>query len=216
MGPERYAAIAEQYRPLTAHQDRLGVDINFVERDQVVYPTQQQTGTEVAELIHVASQSFPTVIYYSASTLLPVDVPILPVASAIVTKCERSSGGGKLVVDSPLGVEVRWSGPVSLDEHPWPARAADYVLVPPGRHTLQADSEEVPVRLLDFNGTLETAAAHTNRLEIAYTSQSRALAKLDRIPARLLVDGQEATLTLAGENVVFLPRGRHVVVVEVK
>ena len=46
-------------------------------------------------------------------------------------------------------------------------------------------------------------------VEIVYTSQSRAFARLNRKPARLLVDGKEAKLEVSGEYVVRLPRGKH-------
>src|ERR1700760_2338696 len=39
LGPGRYAAIAEGYRALTAHKDKLAIDLNIVERYQNVYPT---------------------------------------------------------------------------------------------------------------------------------------------------------------------------------
>ncbi len=47
LGPQRYQAIAERYRALTPHRDRLAIDVNIVERYQDVYPTKQQTGTEL-------------------------------------------------------------------------------------------------------------------------------------------------------------------------
>ena len=45
LGPERYQAIAERYGALTAHREKLAIDLNIVERYQNVYPTKQQTGT---------------------------------------------------------------------------------------------------------------------------------------------------------------------------
>jgi hypothetical protein len=215
-GPNRYATIAGQYRPLTSHQDRLGVDINVVERDQVVYPTQQQTGTELAQLIHIASQSFPTVIYYSAASVSPVDIPLLPAASAMVKHSERSNDGDGLVIDSPYGIGVRWSGPASLDGHPWPVGDSEQVWIPAGKHTLKPDTSEPNLRVLDFNGTLEDAAVRQDGVEVSYTSQSRALMKLNRTPTQLLVDGKEAKLDLAGDKVVLLPRGKHTAFVKMQ
>ena len=40
LGPERYPAIAERYRALTPHKDKLAIDLNIVERYQNVYPDQ--------------------------------------------------------------------------------------------------------------------------------------------------------------------------------
>jgi len=212
LGPKRYATIARQYRPLTSHQDRLGVDINVVERDQVVYPTQQQTGTELAQLIHISSQSFPTVIYYSAASVSPVDIALLPAASAVVSHSELSANGEEMTIDSPFGIGIRWSGPVALDGHPWPVHDSEHIWIPAGRHTLKCDTGDPNLLVLDFNGTLEGAAARPDGIEVTYTSQSRALMKLNRAPAQLLIDGKEEKLNLAGENVVMLPRGKHSVV----
>ncbi len=55
LGPGRYAAIAERYRALTSHKDRLAIDLNIVERYQNVYPTKQQTGIELFQLVHGAA-----------------------------------------------------------------------------------------------------------------------------------------------------------------
>ena len=51
LGPQRYPQIAARYAPLTPSQDKLAIDINIVERYQDVYPTKQQTGTELFELV---------------------------------------------------------------------------------------------------------------------------------------------------------------------
>ena len=58
LGPERYPAIAERYRALTPHRDKLAIDLNIVERYQNVYPTKQQTGIELFQLVHRAAGSF--------------------------------------------------------------------------------------------------------------------------------------------------------------
>src|SRR6202034_800064 len=57
LGPQRYPQIAARYQPLTSHSNRLAIDINIVERYQDVYPTKQQTGTELFQLVHVAAKS---------------------------------------------------------------------------------------------------------------------------------------------------------------
>jgi hypothetical protein len=68
-------------------------------------------------------------------------------------------------------------------------------------------------RVLDFNGDLESAAIRPGGIELVYTSESRALAKLDRMPVRLTVDGRPATPEVTGEYVLCLPRGKHTVFV---
>ena len=43
-------------QPLTPRSDKLAIDINVVERYQDVYPTKQQTGTELFQLVHLACE----------------------------------------------------------------------------------------------------------------------------------------------------------------
>ena len=206
LGPKRYVEIAACYRPLTPRQDRLGVDINVINREHA-YPTKQQTGVELAQLIHTAAKSFPTVMYYYTGSITPLDAPLLPVASAVVTRCEHSEGG--LLIESPYGVGVRWPGSVTLDGQNWPVRDKERVWVPAGKHIVRPDTADLPTLVTDFTGNLENAVTRLDGIEILYTSQSRAFAKLNREPTRLLVDGQETKLEVSGEYVVRLPRGKH-------
>jgi len=206
LGPGRYAVIAAKYRPLTPRQDRLGVDINVVERSDA-WPTKQQSGAELAELVHVAAESFQTVMFYYTGSISSVDAPLLPAAAATVARAEPSGDG--LLVESPHGVGVRWPGPVTLDGEPWPVRDPERVWLPPGRHVLRASAAATPVRATDFNGTLRGAESRSDGLEIRYTSASRAFVRLDRRPRRLLVDGRDAPLRASATGVVRLPRGTH-------
>ena len=100
LGPERYPKIAEKYKPLTKQTDKLAIDINIVERYQDVYPTKQQTGTELFELVHVAAKSFPRVALYFENSILAPDLPLLSSAAACVDKVQQD--GRRLIVDSPL------------------------------------------------------------------------------------------------------------------
>src|SRR6201999_21321 len=70
LGPERYPEIAKRYRPLTARTEKLAIDINIVDRYQDVYPTKQQTGTELLQLVHLASTAFPRVALYFENSIL--------------------------------------------------------------------------------------------------------------------------------------------------
>jgi len=206
LGPGRYAVIAEKYRPLTPRQDRLGVDINVVERSQA-WPTLQQTGAELAELVHVAAESFATVMFYYTGSIRPLDAPLLPAAAATVARSEPAGDG--LLIESPHGVGVRWAGPVTVDGAPWPVRDSEHVWLPPGRHVLRPTAVATPVQATDFNGTLRGAQLRPDGIEISYASDSRAFVRLDRKPRRLLVDGREAPLRASATGVVQLPRGRH-------
>ena len=86
LGPQRYPEIAKRYRPLTTHTDKLAIDINIVDRYQDVYPTKQQTGTELFELVHLASTAFPRVALYFENSILKPDLGMLAASSAVVTQ----------------------------------------------------------------------------------------------------------------------------------
>ena len=51
-GAERDRVIAERYEALTSRREKLAIDLNIVDRYQNVYPTKQQTGTELFQLVH--------------------------------------------------------------------------------------------------------------------------------------------------------------------
>jgi len=86
LGPDRYPQIAKRYEPLTKHTGKLAIDINIVERYQDVYPTKQQTGAELFQLVHVAAQVFPRVALYFENSILPPDLKLLPSAAAVVVR----------------------------------------------------------------------------------------------------------------------------------
>jgi hypothetical protein len=125
--------------------------------------------------------------------------------------------GGRLAVESRFGVGMAWDKPALVDGAPWPVADGSTLWLPPGTHLVEKATSQAPVRLLDFNGDLKTAAARSNGLEFAYSSASRALAVLDRRPARLEIDGAPAHLELLedGPNrfAFSLPRGQHLVTV---
>jgi hypothetical protein len=213
LGPERYTEIAALYRPLTTHQEHLAVDINVVDREGKVYPTALQTGAELAQLIHTASESFPRVIYYYEKSISSYDAPLMSPASALVTHAEIH--GNDLTIESPYGVGLNWPNPVVLDGEDWPVRDDQHIWVPAGRHVLHASPTPSALRVLDFNGTLLSATTRTDGVELNYESSSRAFAQLDRRPIRLMVDGNSSALDLCGEFVVRLPRGKHKVLISV-
>ena len=62
---------------ITPRQDKLAIDINVVERYQDVYPTKQQTGAELFQLVHLAAASFPRVALYFENSILAPDLPLL-------------------------------------------------------------------------------------------------------------------------------------------
>jgi hypothetical protein len=215
LGPARYTEIARRYEPLTKHPENLGVDINIVDRDHA-YPTSKQVGAEALELFHTAAGAFSRVMFYYERSIDPGDLPLLPVAAVAVDRAERR--GDTLVIASPRGVGVRWQGPATVDGHLWPVHDRERVWLPPGEHVLASAASEPTASVLDFTGTIESAASLPDGIELVYSSGARALATLDRKPARLTLDGRDEPLDLIGEAdgrwVIRLPRGRHDAVVK--
>jgi hypothetical protein len=138
LGPQRYPQIAARYQAVTARTEKLAIDINIVERYQDVYPTKQQTGSELFALLHVASSAFPRVAVYFENSILPPDLPLLPSAAAAVQRAERA--GDKVTVDSRAGVGVLWTGPALVDGKLWPVASDTVVWLPPGPHVIQPGS----------------------------------------------------------------------------
>jgi hypothetical protein len=210
LGPQRYPQIAARYTALTESRDKLAIDINIVERYQDVYPTKQQTGTELFELVHVASAAFARVALYFENSIAGPDLPLLASAASTVDRAELSHG--KLVIESQRGTQVKWSGPALVDGRLWPAANASYVLLPRGMHALEVAPKGPALRLIDFNGDLKSATTLSDGLEFAYQSSTRALARIDRTPKRIEIDGAEAKPEFAGD-ILILPRGQHLVTV---
>ena len=212
LGPQRYPQIAERYRPLTNHFEKLAIDINIVERYQDVYPTKQQTGTELFQLIHLASKSFPQVALYFENSILAPDLPLFAAAAANVDRIERD--GDRLLVGSKYGVGVQWKGPASVNGRLWPVHDAETLWLPPGANRIEPAAKDAPVTVLDFNGRLKSARSLENGVELSYQSSARAIAVLNVRPRAMELDGirsNPAVIESAGRFVVILPRGQHLV-----
>ena len=212
LGPNRYPEIAKRYQRLTPHAGRLAIDVNAVERYQDVYPTKQQTGTELFQLINLAAKAFPRVALYFENSILPEDVALLASASAGVSRLERD--GDRLTVHSVHGTGVAWQGEALVDKRPWPATDGAIVWLPAGSHIIQPSSAAPPFRLLDFNGDLRTASMSEDSIEFSYHSSGRALARIDSAPAAIEIDGAAAsprTIEAGRSVLLYLPRGEHIV-----
>jgi hypothetical protein len=210
LGPQRYPQIAARYAEATSRQEKLAIDINIVERYQDVYPTKQQTGLELFQLVHAASGAFPRVALYFENSIPPLDWVLLGAASAVVERAEASDH--KLTVESRRGVGVAWTGPATVDGRPWPVRSTHTLWLPAGTHSMQAAVTEPVLMLTDLNADLRSATAIPNGMEFVYQSSARALAVFDHEPARVEIDG-EVIEGIAEGKLVKLPRGQHIVTV---
>jgi hypothetical protein len=212
LGPQRYPQIAARYQPLTKHTDHLAIDINIVERYQDVYPTKQQTGTELFELVHLAAQSFSRVALYFENSILTPDLPLLASAAASVDKAEQN--GSRIVIESHHGVGVPWQGPALVNGRLWPVHGATTLWLPAGPNVVEPAPKDSPLRMTDFNADLRSASVVTDGLRFSYESSARALALLNARPRKFEIDGApgEPKLRESGSGFVLtLPRGRHVV-----
>ncbi|MBZ5727937.1 MAG: hypothetical protein LAP87_23450 [Acidobacteriia bacterium] len=212
LGPQRYQTIASRYRALTPHRDKLAIDLNIVDRYQNVYPTKQQTGTELFQLVHHAAANFQRVALYFENSLLPVDLKLLPSASSAVTRIEAT--GTKTTIDSVSGVGLPWKGPAIVDGLPWPAADDETVWLPSGVHVVEPSPVPAGVRLLYLNADLQSArAVSPTAIEFTYESSARAIAILDRAPRRIQVDGATQTPPSSWPAPILLPRGHHQVTI---
>jgi len=212
LGPQRYPQIAARYQPITQHTGNLAIDINIVERYQDVYPTKQQTGTELFQLVHMAAQAFPQVALYFENSILTQDLSLLASAAATVDKAEQN--GSRVMIDSPHGVGVSWQGPAFVNGHLWPVRSDTTLWLPAGTSVIEPAPKDAVLRIVDFNGNLHSANASAQDLQFSYQSNARAIATLNARPRKIEIDGAIAgeKLSEAGASFVLtLPRGQHVV-----
>jgi hypothetical protein len=212
LGPQRYPEIARRYEALTPRHESLGVDINIVERYQNVYPTKQQTGTELFQLVHAASAAFARVALYFENSLRKADLALLPAAAAVVSRFETV--GGKLIVDSPAGVGLRWDGGALVDGRPWPVRDGKVLWLAAGAHSVEGGPRAPGPAVLHFNGDLRSARYTSEGcIELAYRSQARAFAVLDRPAVAVEVDGVSVQPDFYSTATLALPRGQHLVTI---
>jgi hypothetical protein len=213
LGPERYAALASRYGALTTHRERLAIDLNIVDRYQDVYPTKQQTGGELLQLVSQASKGFARTALYFENSLMEPDLRLLPSAAAVVERFENTGDG--VTVESRHGVGVAWKGGALVDGAAWPFLDGETVWVPGGAHRLQTSPLEAGMRVVRFTGELRAArVAKAGVIEFSYESGSRAIAVFDKAPVRVLVDGRDELAVFAGPKTALLPRGKHSVRVE--
>ena len=212
LGPERYSEIAKRYAELTPKREKLAIDINIVERYQDVYPTKLQTGVELLQLVQTASRAFDRVALYFENSIAKADWTLLPSAGAVAKRFERS--GQKVVVESRHGLGVQWKGGAKVNGRPWPLTDGKTVWLPGGSFVIEP-AEANTGRILDFNGDLKTATATPRGVELSYQSGSRAIAVVSGNVRRVEIDGQEQKPVLLADRVLALPRGQHLVSVEI-
>jgi hypothetical protein len=210
LGPQRYPEIAKRYLPLTTHSSKLAIDINIVDRYQDVYPTKQQTGTELFELVHLASTAFQRVALYFENSILKPDLGLLAASSAVLTSYARDQN--RVTLESPADIELVWNGTgVLVDGKPWPFVSNNLVRLPAGKHVIEPSVHREGLAVVDLNARLRSASAEGKRLSFDYSSDSRAIVRFDRKPTQMEVDGQPFPPECVTSSVctVLLPGGDH-------
>jgi hypothetical protein len=107
---------------------------------------------------------------------------------------------------------VSWQGPVEVDGRLWPVQNDRFVLAPAGKHRLSPGLNSAPVTISDFNGAIESALVSDTKVELSYSSRSRALATLGSAVSSIDVDGAAFWKPGGDESAaIVLPAGQHVV-----
>jgi hypothetical protein len=208
LNSDRYSDLAQRYTEIAPDGSRLALDINVVERYQNVYPTKQQTGLELLQLIRASATRFPRTALYFEKSILPMDWPWLSAATAIVDRAEVTAKG--LRVESKRPVLVNWEGGASVNGKPWFLGGDGTIMLPGGTHEI-ASIEAPPRPFIDFNGELLSIEGDEHVLQVDYRADSRAIVILRIAPAKVTVQDSQAITQIPGrEHIVFLPAGRHV------
>lgn len=194
LGPERYPEMARRYVAIAPPGARLAVDLNIVERYQDVYPTKQQTGAELLQLVHSAAGSFPRVALYFENSIASVDWPMLAGAAAAARVNPLTGTTVHVSADQP--VALRWDGCARVNGANWPVHSGGFLLLPAGGGDVEGCDDPTPPALLDFNGVLLGAEVRNGRLTIRYSSQARAIAVLPGGTERMLPPGENQTVEL--------------------
>jgi hypothetical protein len=166
LGPDRYREIARRYSELTPRREQLAIDLNIVDRYQDVYPTKQQTGIELFDLIHTAAESFNRVALYFENSVQKSDRGLLGASAAVVGQVEKA--GQRLAVNSRSGVGVRWQGAAMVDGRPWPVMDGDFVWIPGGSHVLEPSVAPISFYVRRFGGNLRSARYAGQAIELSY------------------------------------------------
>lgn len=175
--------------------------------------------------MHLASAAFPRVALYFENSILKPDLSLLAASSAVVTHYSHDlKDRRRITIESAQDVELNWdAGEGALvDGKPWPMQSATVLFLPAGSHTVAPAVKREGISVIDLNATLRSAAAEPGkRLTFDYASNSRAIVRFDRKPARIEVDGEpfpgeplSANCAEAGDCAFLLPRGTHRVVVD--
>lgn len=185
LGPARYAAIAEEYAGLTKTPGRLAVDLNIVERYQDVYPTKQQTGAELAQLVHEAAKAFDRVALYFEYSLAPRDQALPGMAAGGLEAWEERDG--KVRVKLARQAAVKWAGDAKVNGQVWPLSDGRELLLPAGEWVLEKSDVGPEWRLADLNARVLGVETEAGKLVIRYQARAGSVVEAVRGGERVVV-----------------------------
>ena len=172
-----------------------------------MYPTKKQTGVELLELVHSAAASFHQVALYLESSLEKQDLTLLPAAATLARVTHPAAD--ELDVTTPQACRILWTGAVEIDGKPWPVQSASAVLTPARHHRLApgitTPGAAVRLHISDFNGDEQAAQTTRTGIELAYKSQTRAIATLDAAVSSVEVDGSLYWRPIGGPAFSYVP-----------
>ncbi|MDX2268818.1 MAG: hypothetical protein NW208_11980 [Bryobacter sp.] len=202
LGPERYREIRARYEGLTAQPERLAIDLNIVERYQEVYPTKQQTGGELLQLVHEAAQNFDQVALYFEASLQNEDLPLLAGAAARL----KAKQGEEWELGGQAWVAVE--GPQRVDGLEWPFARKGELLLTAGKHTVRAGSGTT-LAVEPRNLVLQSVQQTEQGWSAVYRASTQAWL-ISSSPFRIRLREKEiaANQNGRGEWVVRLPRAK--------
>lgn len=179
LGPARYPQIAKEYAALTPNPARLAIDLNIVERYQDVYPTKQQTGAELAQLVHFAAKAFHRVALYFEYSLAPRDLNLPAIAAGGLESWEERDGKVRLKLSRQSA--IRWPGNALVNGQLWPLTDGEELLLPPGEWVLEPTSQAPPWRIASLNAEILAVESAASELSIRYRARaaSTVLARRD-------------------------------------
>lgn len=219
--PVRYRRLREKLLALLPEQ-RSMIDINVVPihpADQIGFSSYQATGTELLQLLQMASERRGRVCVYSESTVFEEDWPLVPYAMSAGSVVTKEADSYRVNVPLTMTLGDMEKGTAFNNGKPWPCYGPEGVVLPAGTHHIawsKPSAKGKPLgsglRLIAISDELVECKASDRGFDIAYSAPARCLVSVSARPKRLFVDGVEVRLPILKADhyfVLLLPSGRH-------
>lgn len=218
--PDRYKDTGAAYRKLLGDHP-LMMDINVVRihpKTHKSYCTQQQTGTELCQLIRNVLTYTHRVCLYSEWTVFGKDWEMIPFVCAADARA-RKDGNEWIITTSHTLLWKRSQKGVRplLDGTQWYCFSKEGIVIPKGNHRLKFmrtvnRRDETQFRVLSISGEILNCTTFSGTLQLEYSSQQRCVIEINRKPTTMLVNDRESTLPVFKNRdrvILLAPSGRH-------